>query len=89
MSAEARKDVVRYWWSKAEESLASAHRELEAGSYAFAVNRVYYAAFYGVSQEGDYVALSAFDRTYVESQLDRCTQFLSTLRLQVSFLSAE
>ena len=47
MSAEARKDVVRYWWSKAEESLASAHRELEACSYAFAVNRVYYAAFYG------------------------------------------
>ena len=49
MSAEPRKDVVRYWWSKAEESLASAHREIEAGSYAFAVNRVYYAAFYGVS----------------------------------------
>ena len=134
MSAEARKDVVRYWWSKAEESLASAHRELEAGSYVFAVNRVYYAAFYGVSaalldrhlsftkhsgvravfhrefiktgqldvgwgrfydqvyedrQEGDYVALSAFDRTYVESQLDRCTQFLSTLRLHVSFLSTD
>ena len=45
MTAEPRKNVVRYWWSKAEESLASAHRELEACSYAFAVNRVYYAAF--------------------------------------------
>jgi len=134
MSAEARKDVVRYWWAKAEESLASAHRELDAGSYTFAVNRLYYAAFYGVSaalldrhlsfskhsgvravfhreliktgqldlecgrfydqayedrQEGDYVALSAFDRTYVESQLDRCARFLFTLRSHVSSLSTE
>jgi len=46
---EQRAEVVRYWWSKAEESLASARRELEAGAYTFAVNRLYYAAFYGVS----------------------------------------
>jgi len=26
--------------------------------------------------EGDYVALTAFDREYVESQLARCAQFL-------------
>jgi uncharacterized protein (UPF0332 family) len=50
MSAEEqRAEVIRYWWSQAEESLASARRELEAGAYAFAVNRLYYAAFYGVS----------------------------------------
>lgn len=50
MSAdEQRAEVIRYWWSQAEESLASARRELEAGAYAFAVNRLYYAAFYGVS----------------------------------------
>lgn len=47
--AEERQKVVRYWWAKAEESLASAQREFEAGAYPFAVNRLYYAAFYGVS----------------------------------------
>ena len=49
MTSDPRSDVVRYWWSKAEESLASARRELVAGSNLFAVNRLYYAAFYGVS----------------------------------------
>ena len=44
-----RADVVHYWWSKAEESLTSAQREVEAGALAFAMNRVYYAAFYAVS----------------------------------------
>ncbi len=42
----ARVGVVRYWWSRAEESLVSARREFQAESYAFAVNRVYYAVFY-------------------------------------------
>lgn len=42
-------EVVRYWWSKGEESLASARRELEAGVFSFAMNRIYYAAFYAVS----------------------------------------
>jgi len=46
---ERRAEVVRYWWSKAEESLASARRELQVGSVEFAANRLYYAAFYGVS----------------------------------------
>lgn len=41
--------VVRHWWSKAEESLQSAEREMYAGSLAFAMNRIYYAAFYAVS----------------------------------------
>jgi len=50
MSTEERRaEVVRYWWSKAEDSLAAARRELEAGAYDFAVNRLYYAAFYAVS----------------------------------------
>ena len=44
-----RSDMVRYWWSKALDSLASARRETEAGSYSFAMNRLYYAAFYAVS----------------------------------------
>ena len=42
-------EAVRYWWDKALESLAAARRELEAGAYAFAINRAYYALFYAVS----------------------------------------
>lgn len=44
-----RSEMVCYWWAKAEESLASARREFEAGSFSFAMNRLYYAAFYAVS----------------------------------------
>lgn len=126
---EQRSGVVRYWWSKAEESLASARREMEAGAFAFAMNRVYYAAFYAVSaalldrrlsfkkhsgvratfhrefiktglldtswgkfydrlfedrQEGDYIALTQFDREYVQSQLDRGGEFLAQLKPLIS-----
>lgn len=41
--------MVRYWWAKAEDSLASGRREFHAGSLSFATNRLYYAAFYAVS----------------------------------------
>ena len=41
--------MVRYWWAKAEESLASSRREFQTGSLSFAMNRLYYAAFYAVS----------------------------------------
>lgn len=46
---EKRLEIVRYWWAKAEESLASARREFQTGSLSFAMNRLYYAAFYAVS----------------------------------------
>jgi len=49
ISEQRRATVVRYWWSKAEESLTSAEREMKAGSLGFAMNRIYYAAFYAVS----------------------------------------
>ncbi len=49
MSEGEHEKVIHYWWSKSEQSLASARREAEVGSYEFAVNRLYYAAFYGVS----------------------------------------
>lgn len=50
MSSDQRRiTVVRYWWSKAEESLTSAEREMKAGSLGFAMNRIYYAASYAVS----------------------------------------
>lgn len=48
-SEQQREEVVRYWWSKAEESLLSAQRELDAKALGFAMNRIYYAAFYAVS----------------------------------------
>ena len=41
--------VVLYWFEKAEESITSARREFEAGSFSFAMNRLYYTAFYAVS----------------------------------------
>ncbi len=46
---ERRSELVRYWWAKADESLASAKREFDAESYSIAMNRLYYAVFYGVS----------------------------------------
>lgn len=46
---QQRTEAVHYWWSKAEESIASARREIDADACSFAVNRLYYAAFYGVS----------------------------------------
>ena len=50
MSAgDPRDEVVRYWWETAEKSLAAARRECEADALAFAVNRLYNAAFYAAS----------------------------------------
>lgn len=44
-----REQMVQYWWEKGKKSLKSASREIEAGAYDFAINRIYYAVFYGVS----------------------------------------
>jgi hypothetical protein len=43
-----RAEMARYRWLRAQDSLSSAQREFEAGSYPFAMNRLYYAAFYAV-----------------------------------------
>lgn len=43
------RDVIKFWLSKAEAALASARSEWAAGRLDFAVNRAYYAAFYGAS----------------------------------------
>lgn len=42
-------ELIRYWWEKSERSLASAKYEYQMGAYDFAVNRLYYSAFYAVS----------------------------------------
>ncbi|MFQ5827544.1 MAG: HEPN domain-containing protein [Candidatus Methylomirabilia bacterium] len=50
MSSQSPKtQAIRYWWSRAAESLNAARRELAAGDHALAVNRAYYALFYAVS----------------------------------------
>ena len=49
ITQETRSAVVGYWFEKAEESMTSARREFEAESLSFAMNRLYYAAFYAVS----------------------------------------
>ena len=122
---DSKAQLIEYWWSKAEECLASAERELLAGSSTFAVNRLYYAAFYAVSavllyrgesfrkhagvraafhshlvkqglvkvewgklydrlfedrQEGDYIALTSFEREYVQEGLEKVRGFLAELK---------
>ena len=122
---QQRNIVVSYWWEKAEDSLLSAERELDAGALVFSINRLYYALYYAVSavllrkefifskhsgvraafhreiiksglmdtkwgrlydqlfedrHEGDYVALTDFDKLYVEEKLLQCRQFLLILK---------
>ena len=74
--SEAQKTLIGLWLKKAEESLASAELELNAGHANFAVNRLYYACFYAVTalllQDGKQFARhsavkSEFIRTYIKS----------------------
>jgi uncharacterized protein (UPF0332 family) len=46
---EARREVVRLWFERAHDALASAHSEAAAQRFNFAVNRAYYACFYAAS----------------------------------------
>jgi len=73
---EARKILVGLWMQKAQESLASAELELNAGHVNFAVNRLYYACFYAATalllRDGKQFARhsavkSEFGRTYIKS----------------------
>jgi uncharacterized protein len=42
-------EAVRYFWQLAQESIASAHREIHEDALHTVTNRIYYAAFYAVS----------------------------------------
>ncbi len=73
--SEAQKTLIGLWLKKAEESLASAELELNAGHANFAVNRLYYACFYAVTvlllQDGKQFTRhsgvkSEFSRTYIK-----------------------
>ena len=46
---ESTRQAVQYWGVMAQECLDSAQRELAADALSFAVNRLYYAAFYVAS----------------------------------------
>jgi uncharacterized protein (UPF0332 family) len=46
---EARERLTAYWLEQADEALASARSEQQAGRRRFAVNRCYYACFYAAS----------------------------------------
>ena len=77
---EARKTLIGLWLKKADEALASAELELNAGHINFTVNRLYYACFYAVTaillRDGKQFARhsavkSEFVRTYIKSgQID-------------------
>ncbi len=47
-SQQQRQKMVLHWWGKAEKSIEAARREIAAKDYDFAINRLYYALFYGV-----------------------------------------
>ena len=74
--SEARYTLIKLWLEKAEQSLASAELELNAGHTNFAVNRLYYASFYAITalllRDGKQFARhsavkSEFSRTYIKS----------------------
>ncbi len=73
--SEAQKKLIRLWLEKADEALASAELELNAGHTNFAVNRLYYSCFYAVTalllRDGKQYARhsavkSEFGRTYIK-----------------------
>jgi uncharacterized protein (UPF0332 family) len=68
--------IATHWLEKAFEAEESAHLEFEAGHFGFAVNRLYYAVFYGVSavmaaenrEYGRHSAVrAAFNRDFVNT----------------------
>ena len=73
--SEAQEKLIGLWLEKADEALASAELELNAGHTNFAVNRLYYACFYAVTalllRDGKQFARhstvkSEFSRTYIK-----------------------
>ncbi len=48
-SRDQKEALVAYWLEKAHESLQSAKSEYESGRLSFAMNRLYYAAFYALT----------------------------------------
>ena len=73
--SESQKTLIGIWLKKADEALASAELELNAGHTNFAVNRLYYACFYAVTaillRDGKQFARhsavkSEFVRTYIK-----------------------
>ena len=49
ISNKEKKQLIKYWLEKSEESIASAKSEISYGRLSFAVNRLYYAMFYAMT----------------------------------------
>ena len=49
ISNKEKKQLIKYWLEKSEESIASAKSEISYGRLSFAVNRLYYAMFYAIT----------------------------------------
>ena len=48
-NCDQKEALITYWLEKAHESLQSARSEYENGRLSFAMNRIYYAAFYALT----------------------------------------
>jgi uncharacterized protein (UPF0332 family) len=78
MSNQPQKELVQYWFNKANESLESAKSEFCENRLTFAVNRLYYAMFYsvtallttqGVNPSKHAAVRAAFHRDFVHTNL--------------------
>ncbi|MEW6046899.1 MAG: HEPN domain-containing protein [Bacillota bacterium] len=74
--------IVTNWWKKAEESLAAARSEYQAGRLSFAVNRLYFALFYAVTAVLAQQGLSYRKHTAVRAAFHR--DFVRTRRVPES-----
>jgi uncharacterized protein len=75
--------VIGYWWTKAQDSMDSARREYEAGAFSFAMNRLYYAAFYGACASLFERRLSFKKHSGVRAAFHR--QFVKTGQLDIKW----
>ena len=78
MRDETRVDLSKYRMQKAEEMLASAKREFEAGDYASANNRAYYSIFHmlravlaldGEDYKKHSAVISRFSQNYLKTNI--------------------
>ncbi|MEW6718210.1 MAG: HEPN domain-containing protein [Chloroflexota bacterium] len=66
---------------------AAFHREFVKSGLLEVEWGKFYDQLFEDRQEGDYLTFISFDQQYVETQLDRCSQFLNRLRPLVTCVS--
>ena len=82
-SDDKHQELIRYWWSMAKESLASAQREFEAETFNFAVNRLYYTVFYSASAALLEKGLTFKKHTGVRAAFHR--EYIKSGKLKIEF----